>query len=437
MLIAGVIGKDGRTSAISRSLKESRNVRDVVPLGSGTQFSYAEVTAIVAAAKAHRVDYVVVGPEQPLAAGIADVLRKEGIACVGPTKLLAQLESSKAFTRELMREFNIQGSPRYRIFKSSDGAASYLSELGDFVVKPDGLTGGKGVKVSGEHLRDVQEALSYCEELLAEGHRAVIIEERLDGEEFSLQSFCDGTTLVHLPLVQDHKRAQDNDTGPNTGGMGSYCCADGSLPFLRPEHLEDAKAINEAVVQALWQKTGERYQGVLYGGFMATRDGVRLIEYNARLGDPEALNIFSVLRTDFGSICEAITSGTLRDLNVQFESLATVCKYIVPEGYPSMPLRGGKIYMRARESQQLRIYLAAVEVSKNPEEFILTGSRAIAFVGIHEDIQKASDIAEDAASAVIGPVFHRKDIGTTELISRRIQHMNALLSPAPRSEVRI
>jgi len=131
----------------------------------------------------------------------------------------------------------------------------------------------------------------------------VVIEERLDGEEFSLQSFCDGKHVKHMVVVQDHKRASEGDTGPNTGGMGSYSCENHSLPFLLPDQLREAQAINEAVAGALLKETKQKYKGVLYGGFMVTRDGIRLIEYNARFGDPEALNVLSLLRTDLVDVC--------------------------------------------------------------------------------------------------------------------------------------
>jgi len=153
--------------------------------------------------------------------------------------------------------------------------------------------------------------VSYCDELFRAGHIAVVIEEQLDGEEFSLQSFCDGTNVVDMVVVQDHKRAGENDTGPNTGGMGSYSCADHRLPFLLPHHVEEASAINAAMADALWKETGQRYKGILYGGFMATQNGIRLLEYNARFGDPETMNVLSIMETDLVDICEAIIEEKL------------------------------------------------------------------------------------------------------------------------------
>ena len=420
-----LIGKDGRTSAIERCLRESRRV--VAPPLRFTEWKGKQAREnILRQAREQRPDFVIVGPEEPLAEGIVDALQELGIPCVGPTKSLARLESSKSFTRELLSRHRIPGNAKYKVFKSTEGIQEYLNHLGTYVVKPDGLTGGKGVKLSDEHLFSTQEAVGYCEELFRAGHPAVIIEEKLDGEEFSLQSFCDGTHVVDMVVVQDHKRAFDGDTGPNTGGMGSYSCEDHSLPFLLPGHVQEASAINAAVAAALRKETGQKYKGILYGGFMATRDGIRLLEYNARFGDPETMNVLSLLETDLVDICEAIIEEKLHELPIRFQRKATVCKYVVPEGYPENPVKGAPIDLRGvpKESSSFRMYKAAVE--ERGEELYMTGSRAIACVGIGETLAEAERIAEQAASSIRGPVFHRRDIGTRDLIQKRIEHMKRL-----------
>ncbi len=427
-LVPGLIGKDGRTSAIARCLRESPRVGIEPPVLSEWREESGEkaIANVLRRARELKPDFVIVGPEGPLADGVVDALQERlEIPCIGPTKALARLESSKAFTRQLVSEFGIAGNPEYRVFQDLRGLDSYLRKLGEYVVKPDGLTGGKGVKISGEHLHSLQQAMDYCAELLLR-HAAVVIEEKLDGEEFSLQSFCDGIEVKDMIVVQDHKRAWEGDTGPNTGGMGSYSCENHSLPFLRAEHLEQASAINRAVGQALRLKMRQKYKGVLYGGFMATRHGVRLLEYNARFGDPETLNVLSLLKTDFVDICEAIIEEKLDRLPIAFEKRATVCKYVVPEGYPDAPARDKRIDLSEapKESEKLRVYHAAVE--RKGEDLYLTGSRALAFVGIGKDLEEAQGIAEEAASAVKGPVWHRRDIGTEQLVRRRIAHMRSL-----------
>ena len=379
-------------------------------------------------------DFVVNGPEETLAfgKGVVDLLKEEfGIPCIGPTKHLAQLEASKAFTRRLLAKHGISGNPEFRIFSAAElgEIKSYLQQLGDFVVKPDGLTGGKGVKVSGEHLDSIADAVLYCRELINAGHPWVVIEEKLDGEEFSLQSFCDGTHVKDMPVVQDHKRARAGDIGPNTGGMGSYSCENHSLPFLSSVELQQASNINKRVVEALCKDFPEEpYKGILYGGFMATRNGVRLIEYNARFGDPEALNVLSLLRTDFIDVCEAMIQGTLDKLPITFEKFATVCKYIVPKGYPehSAESVNERIdWSNVQRFEKLKIFEAAVE--KDGDTFgRLSGSRAVAFVGIGANLAEAEKIAERAARAVKGSVEHREDIGTQGLIAKRVAHMQAV-----------
>ena len=429
MVKPAVIGNDGRSSALVAALLRSPRVKGpVLRLSSGKRSGADLVDEVVEAARTHRPDFVIVGPEGPLADGVVDALRdKLGIPCVGPTREGARLEWSKAFTRDLVRRHGIPGNPEYRVFQDREGIEEYCRELGEFVVKPDGLTGGKGVKVSGTHLQSRHEAATYAEEILRAGHPAVVVEERLDGEEFSLQSFCDGSSLADMVLVQDHKRAHEGDVGPNTGGMGSYSCADHRLPFLTEAQRREASAINAAVAAAIARDTGEPYRGILYGGFMLTRQGVRLLEYNVRFGDPEALNVLSLLRTDLVDICEAIIGGTLDRLRVESAPLATVCKYVVPRGYPDQPVRGEAISL-ARvppESDRLRYYRAAVEETAGG--LCLTGSRAIGFVGLGADLDEAEAIAEAAASAVEGPVYHRKDIGTRALVQQRCEHMRRIL----------
>ena len=205
------------------------------------------------------------------------------------------------------------------------------------------------MRVAGDHLHSQDDALSYCQELVSRGDEFVI-EEKLIGQEFSLMSFCDGNTLKHMPAVQDHKRAYEGDTGPNTGGMGTYSDTNHSLPFLNDNDIAKAHAINTSTVRALKDKFGVGYKGVLYGGFITTAKGVKLIEYNARFGDPEAMNVLPLLDSDFVEICNGIANGTLENVDVKFQHKATVCKYAVPEGYPDNPTKGGPIAVSGIEN---------------------------------------------------------------------------------------
>ena len=404
-------------------------------------------------------DFAFVAPDDPIGGGLADELDKIGIPSVAPKKTLARIESSKGFARELWRKYGIEAAPRFRVFRNGGegirnwelGIRKYLEEDlgGNYVVKYDGLLGGKGVKVSGEHLLNIDEGVAYALECLEKSEQ-VVIEEKLIGCEFSLMSFVSGTQVVSMPAVQDHKRAFAGDTGPNTGGMGSYSDANHSLPFLRKDDIEEAHELNVETARALQKECGEPYKGILYGGFIATAGGVKLIEYNARFGDPEALNVLPILKSDFVAICQAVLSQELNTKLVQFEQKATVCKYIVPVGYPdnknqrgeaislpSVTLSGGPPDASSTRFDRLsaplsmtgggpetkgRIYYG--DVSEDPDGTLrLGGSRTAGIVGIGDTIAEAEKIADDLCKQVKGPVRYREDIGTAELIGKRIEMM--------------
>ena len=322
-----------------------------------------------------------------------------------------------------MKEYHIPGGPLYKKFNSIVGVKEFLNELGDlYVVKFDGLAGGKGVKVAGEHLHSHEEAITYCESLI-KNNGEFVIEEKFIGEEFSLMSFCDGTNIKHMPIVQDHKRAYEGDTGPNTGGMGTYSDSDHSLPFLNNSDIIDARAINVATVNALRDKFEEGYKGILYGGFMATSKGVKLIEYNARFGDPEAMNVLSLLESDFIEICNHIATGDLKSTDISFAKKATVCKYAVPKGYPDAPIKGQPIDV-SKVNNPDSLFYASVDIYNG--QLVQAGSRTVAVIGISDTIPEAQNIAEKEITLIGGPLFHRKDIGTSEAIQKRIDHMKSL-----------
>ena len=430
-----VVGSGAREHAICRVLHRSPQEKNLFCLATNFNPGIAELCydvtigdindpdSVTSYVEKNDVGLAIIGPENPLASGVADALSEMGVKAVGPKKDLAQIETSKAFARDLLKEYNIPACPEYKTFSSMEGVTDYLNELGEnYVVKYDGLAGGKGVKVAGEHLFSYEEAEQYCRTLVEKGGQFVI-EEKLTGQEFSLMSFCDGATLKHMPAVQDHKRAYEGDTGPNTGGMGTYSDANHSLPFLRDADIEQAQEINLATAKALKNKCGEGYKGILYGGFMATATGLKLIEYNARLGDPEAMNVLPLLESDFVIICRAIADGKLHDVDVKFRNQATVCKYAVPEGYPDNPVKGEPINVSGIENRE-GLFYASVDI-KN-DQLVEAGSRTVAVVGIADSITAAEKIAEEEILSVTGPLFHRTDIGTKALVQQRIDHMDSL-----------
>nr|QBM01083.1 phosphoribosylamine--glycine ligase [uncultured archaeon] len=433
-----LVGNGAREHAIAETLEKSRhrpriyaymkaNNPGILTYAEGVELgSYSATRQIAAFAKKVGVEFAIIGPEEPLKHGVADALAKEGIPCIGPKRILAQLETSKSFTRSLLDTYKIPGNPLFASFtrESIANADAFVRDIGQFVVKPDGLTGGKGVWVQGDHFRTKEEGIAYARECLQD-HPRVIIEEKLEGEEFSLQCLTDGETVVAMPAVQDHKRAFEDDKGPNTGGMGSYSCPDHLLPFLTRKDVEEGLEITKKVCRALYEEAGDPYIGVMYGGFMKTKKGVRLIEYNARFGDPETMNILPILKTDFVDICRAMIDSKLETVGIEFAKKATVCKYIVPEGYPSNPAKGGKI--EVDESADAYFYYAAVEGKE--DGIHMSPSRAVGVVGIADTLEEAERIAEDGCSRVKGKVYHRRDIGTRQLIQKRIDHMDSIMKP--------
>lgn len=384
---------------------------------------------VVAYANEVKPDFAIVGPEDPIANGVADALLEIGVETIAPLKQVAQLEASKSFTRNLLSKYGIAGNPQFGVFATIEEARHFAEKLADegleFVIKADGLMAGKGVKVQGDHFTTIEEGMEFASECIEKFGR-VVFEEKLVGQEFSLMSFADGLHTADMPVVQDHKRAFVDDKGPNTGGMGTYSDANHSLPFLSAEDVRAASEITRLVQKALHDETGTFFRGVMYGGFIAVKNGVRLIEYNMRFGDPEAMNTLALLQTDFIEVCEAMIAQKLDTVHVQFESKATVCKYVVPNGYPDAAVKGGKIELPADyiDNTAVKLYFGSVDATA--DGLVLCGSRAVAVVGIGENITEAEVVAEKMACSIAGPVFHREDIGTEKLINARVEMMKEL-----------
>ncbi|MFX1353239.1 MAG: phosphoribosylamine--glycine ligase [Promethearchaeota archaeon] len=390
--------------------------------------SETDFKEIIDYSKNNKIDFVIVGPEAPLVVGIVDAIEKSGIPCVGPKIEAAQLEGSKIFTRGLLEKYNISSNVVSKRFYSLEGIENYLKDVGEenIVVKPDGLTGGKGVKIYGEHLFSKKDIIDYCQDLIRK-KSGFLLEEKCEGEEFTLQTFVDGNKVLASPLVQDHKRAYENDTGPNTGGMGSYSCSDHLMPFINKKDVEHALNDMKKVIDAVKKETGTEYKGFLYGQFMKTAKGIKLIEFNVRFGDPEAMNVLPLLKNNFVDICMGIIDGNL-SLDIEFEKSATVCKYLAPEGYPESPKKDMLIEIDHQSIIKIGAKCYYASVYKKQEKVYTTTSRAIGIVGIADNIEKAEKIAERGAECIKGRLFHRKDVGTLKLLQKRIDHMDSLLN---------
>jgi phosphoribosylamine---glycine ligase len=433
-----VVGGGGREHCIVEALRRShadifaamanqnpgirRAAKDVL-IGEVT-----DVDRIVGWAKQRGVDLAVIGPEAPLERGIVDALGVAGIPAVGPTRSAAELETNKEFTRNLLRDHRIDAFPKFWAFESLDAFREFLKSADfEFVIKPLGLTGGKGVQVWGDHFTTKDAAIAYAKEILDKsigGRPRFLVEEKLVGEEFSLQAMCDGRTLLPMPLAQDHKRAYEDDRGPNTGGMGSYSDADHRLPFLTPSDFETAVDVLRRTVDAM-ATMGHPFRGILYGGFMATRDGPKLLEYNVRFADPESMNILPILEDDFGDLCVRLTEGRLPS-TAKFAPQATVCKYVVPAGYGTRPRAGEmlKVDEDLIRGTGARLFYASVE--ERGGHLYTTTSRSLAVVGIAADLGEAEAISEEALAFVSGSFYARRDIGKPEVVQRKVERMKRL-----------
>ena len=419
-----LVGGGGREHAIARAVADdcalyacaSNRNPGIRRLADGFEtIDETDGEAIAAYATAVDADLAVIGPESALAVGVADALDDAGVYAFGPQAEEARLETDKAYQRRFMDEAAIPGCPDFEVFDDLEAACAYIDEYdGDLAVKPAGLTGGKGVKVIGDQVTH-EEAKAYLRDA---DYDRVVLEERLVGEEFTIQAFVANGEVRTTPAVQDHKRAYEGDEGPNTGGMGSYSDTGLSLPFMAEGDYDAAVDVLDAVVDAL-----PDYKGVLYGQFMLTDAGPKVVEFNARFGDPEAMNTLPVLETPFIDVLTAARDDeSLPELS--FSGEATVCKYAVPDGYPVDPESGAKIAVDEESVGDALLFYASVD--ERDDGLYTTTSRSFAVVGRGDSIAAAEAEAEDALSAAGDRVRIRHDIGTASLVERRIEHMDAL-----------
>ena len=436
-----VVGGGAREHAICDAVVRSKNIvlysvmKNLNPGIKQMSQDYLQeketnVEKVVSYAKDKKIDIALIGPEAPLECGLVNELEKNRIRCCSPTKEAARIETDKEWMRNLLKKYNIPGQLKCESFTNPEKAKKFIESLeSEVAIKPIGLTGGKGVKVSGDHFNGIDEAMKYVKEVINNkigGQAKVLIEEKAVGEEFTLQAFSDGNSILPLHAVQDHKRLLPGDEGPNTGGMGSYSCEDGLLPFLSKSEYEEGAGILQKIVEAL-KKEGCPYVGPIYGQFMLTGYGPKIIEINARFGDPEAMNVLPLLETDFIEICNSMINGSLNKTRLKMKNKSTVCKYVVPEGYGVKSIVGAKVFVDEENIENTGSQLFYASVNKENNFVTTTSSRSLAVVGISDNIHGAENICEKALNYVKGDhIFIRHDIGTPELIEKRVTHMNQL-----------
>jgi phosphoribosylamine---glycine ligase len=410
-----LLGSGGREDALAWRLRQSPSCGKLLaaPGNPGiarwatcVPIDPCDQEAVVELARSNSIDLVVIGPEAPLVAGVADALGAAGIAVFGPTAAAAQLEGSKGFTKDLCRANAIPTADYMRTDHASDARAA-LDRFGlPVVIKADGLAAGKGVTVAMTRV-EAERAIE------AAGDGPLVIEEFLEGEEASLFALVDGAEAVPLASAQDHKRAGEGDTGPNTGGMGAYAPA----PVLTAE-LE-GRAMNEIVrpTATALAEAGMPFRGVLYAGLMLTRDGPQLIEYNVRFGDPECEAIMPLVEGDFAELLYAVASGRLSEIEPpKLSPMHAMTVIVAARGYPDTPASGGLVreIEAAEQIEGVTVFHAGTALGE--EGLVAKGGRVLAVTAIAETFANARARAYRAVDQIdFADGFHRRDIGWREL----------------------
>ena len=404
-----VIGNGGREHALAWRLSISPSVTKVYAIpGSAAMSDCAELVGIdwqqsdhlINFLKDNQVDLVVVGPEAPLVAGLADVLNKAGILVFGPSKAAAQLEGSKVFAKDLMKKYNIP-TAAYGVFHNVEEAKAFIATTGaPIVVKADGLAAGKGVVVA----MTIDEANAAVEDMLS-GNRFGEA-EFMEGEEASLLAFVDGKTVVPMIASQDHKRIFDGDKGPNTGGMGTYAPAPVLTDALRDEAM---KTILEPMVAAM-QKEGMSYVGCLYAGLMITAEGPKVVEFNARFGDPETQVVLPLLDSDLGQIMMACATGNLTAHMMKWKDSSAACVILASKGYPETSSKGDVIHGDIKQHDTTIVFHSGTKLVG--EEYVTNGGRVLGVVGLGKDLRTALDRAYGRIEHIdFEGMQYRTDIG--------------------------
>ena len=408
-----VIGSGGREHALFWKLSESPQTERIyaIPgnpgMGEMTDIAVTDNAAILQFAKEKDIGLVVVGPEVPLMNGLVDDLEAAGIPAFGPRANAAEIEGSKSFAKDLMKKYGIP-TARYEVFAEAEAARAYIrSEGAPIVVKADGLAAGKGVVVA----MTEQEALDAVDAIMehnsfGDAGARVVIEEFMEGEEASLLAFTDGTVIRPMISAQDHKRAFDRDKGPNTGGMGTYAPA----PVMTPELTERAvEEILKPTISAM-KKEGRAYRGCLYLGLMITADGPKVVEFNARFGDPETQVVLPLLDGDLVQIMHACADGTLADVPIRWKDGAAVCVVLSAGGYPASYEKGNEIY-GIGNAEKLGALVFHAGTAKKNGKIVTNGGRVLGVVGMGKDIASAVQSAYDAVDQIsFKGEYHRKDI---------------------------
>lgn len=401
-----VLGSGGREHALAWAIAKSPRLDSlfVAPGNGGTAtiaknvpLDMNDADAVIGFARSENIDLVVVGPEAPLVAGVADAIRAAGIAVFGPGAQGARLEGSKSFSKEFMLAHGLP-TARYKKCTSQDEAMDYLHEVGaPIVVKADGLAAGKGVVVA-EDMEEAEEAVRDCfAGDFGEAGSVVVIEEMLEGPECSMLAFLSEGKALAMPCAQDHKRAFDGDLGPNTGGMGVYS----PVPCVTPELEAAMQEIMQNAAAATAKEFDDAYTGVLYGGFILTAEGPKLLEFNARFGDPETQVIMPRLESDALEAFYMVATGKLDALDLRWTDQVAVCVVLASDGYPGS-YEKGKVILGIEEAEELdgvTVFHAGTAFNQD-DELVTNGGRVLNVVALADTFEDARELAYEACDKI-------------------------------------
>ncbi len=417
-----VVGGGGREHAIIKKIKENKNVEKIYALpGNGGIAADAEcvdigakdIEKITEFAKENGIDYAIVAPDDPLVLGAVDSLQAAGIPCFGPEAKAAIIEGSKIFSKNLMKKYGIP-TAAYEVFDNEADALKYLENCKyPTVIKADGLALGKGVIIAQTKDEAVKAVRSMMEDMIFGNSGArIVIEEFLTGPEVSVLSFTDGNVVVPMVSSMDHKRAHDNDEGPNTGGMGTVA----PNPYYTKEVADECmEKIFLPTIKAM-NAEGRTFKGCLYFGLMITKDGPKVIEYNCRFGDPETQVVLPLLESDLLTVMQAVTNGTLADTEVKFSDKCACCVILASKGYPVKYESGYEIVLPETKDDEV-IYVAGAK--KDGDRLLSSGGRVLGVTAVAGELKEAIDKAYSLTEKVkFDNGFCRKDIGKRALMRK-------------------
>ncbi len=433
-----IVGNGGRESVFAKCLMRDAAVYAIMSHENPTIIECVENTGgaylignpnnpkeVLDFAKICTIDYVFVNSDQPLANGVVDVLLENNIKAIGGTKKATQIEWDKIYSISLMQKICPEYTPFYKVISNEEelknGLEEFKSKSIEVVIKPQGLTGGKGVKVMPIHLKNYQECYEYGKELLDQkSDEKVLLVEKLKGIEFTIMGLTDGKNISLMPATYDYPYRLENDEGPGTGGMGCFTVGDKKLPFLTDEDWRSCEIIMQRVIDEMGA-SGIKFNGVLNGGFFKTENGIQFMEFNSRFGDPESLNVLTVLKTSFSELLISLYEGKLSNTEITYVNKASVVKYLVAKEYPfaSPDVITFEIDTKAIEDEGLGVIFASCVKDSNNKYNTLKSSRVLALIALGENTDEASIKINKAIEKYFkGKLEYRKDIGSRESLEK-------------------